>query len=196
MTKRFEKAYNALVKAYFEGTLAKGHCSACAVGNIVGDAMGATITIIPEGIGLFHTRRASSDKNNHFWKSLFFTTEHNGNTAQRMIDVESGIIINDHILEPWNWQKEVYDYKALANQLKDLTDYDYKEMAKIEYAFETNSKYFIGEYPDLTEEQVLEDQYNGLSAVVDVMVKLDNIENTDNQYNKKFREHPKLLVHD
>jgi hypothetical protein len=45
MTQRFEKAYNALYNAFMNGTLAKGTCAACAVGNIVADAMGAKIKI-------------------------------------------------------------------------------------------------------------------------------------------------------
>lgn len=35
MAKRFENAINALVKGFFENTLVKGSCTACAVGNII-----------------------------------------------------------------------------------------------------------------------------------------------------------------
>lgn len=38
MKTRFNKAIDALVHAYFTGTLAKGDCSFCAVGNIVAGA--------------------------------------------------------------------------------------------------------------------------------------------------------------
>lgn len=60
MTERFQKAYDALVNAFFDGTLAKGTCKACAVGNIVGAACGATIKY-NKRYGEF-----SSDKDNSF----------------------------------------------------------------------------------------------------------------------------------
>lgn len=36
----FEKTVDILVRAYFEGTLEHGWCSACAVGNIVAESLG------------------------------------------------------------------------------------------------------------------------------------------------------------
>ena len=40
MTARFKFAYDALCEAFFNGTLAKGTCMACACGNIVAKAAG------------------------------------------------------------------------------------------------------------------------------------------------------------
>ncbi len=41
-TERFDRAINALVKGYFNNTLAKGTCAACAVGNIVAAGIGTS----------------------------------------------------------------------------------------------------------------------------------------------------------
>ncbi|UOR07213.1 hypothetical protein MUN82_08960 [Hymenobacter aerilatus] len=40
---KFNNSVAVLVKAYFEGVLEKGNCYACAVGNLVVDAMGFTL---------------------------------------------------------------------------------------------------------------------------------------------------------
>lgn len=40
---RFDEAIKALVKGFFKGTLAKGNCMACAVGNIVNHSIGQKI---------------------------------------------------------------------------------------------------------------------------------------------------------
>ena len=61
MTKRFKKVYNALLKGYFKGTLASGHCSACAVGNIVADANG----------GIIQGDDFNCTTNNWYWSDLF-----------------------------------------------------------------------------------------------------------------------------
>jgi len=164
MTERFEKAYNALLKAYFKGTLAKGICTACAVGNIVCDAMDGEIIYQP----MYNTFERNVD--NSFWWRLFYTPI--GSTKQ----------INT-----------IKDKPGLAEHIKKLTNYSAEELAKVEYAFETNTKITHKNYCQWSEQEVLEDQFNGLSAVVDVLIKLDNLENADKKYNKAFRQHPKLL---
>jgi hypothetical protein len=79
MTQRFEKAYNALYNAFMNDTLAKGTCIACAVGNIVADAMGAKVYKQKElGIILFRC-----DYVNFWWNDLFFTTQ----CGQRIIKI-------------------------------------------------------------------------------------------------------------
>ena len=45
---RFDEAIKALVKGFFNGTLAKGTCRACAVGNIVANAIGVE-PFLPKG---------------------------------------------------------------------------------------------------------------------------------------------------
>jgi hypothetical protein len=43
MTQRFKNAIDALVYAFFNDTLAKGTCAACAVGNIVAHGWGKKV---------------------------------------------------------------------------------------------------------------------------------------------------------
>ena len=163
MTQRFEKAYNALVKAFFEGTLAKGDCAACAVGNIVADAMSANVTLdLDKG-------EARCEENNGFWKPLFATDA--GRQYKR-----------------WYPTRDA-DFRSAL--LEDLTGYSEDEMAQIEYAFETNTRIHIERYQYKQESDILEDQYRGLCAVVDVMLALDGIE-PDPKYAAKFREHKSL----
>jgi len=166
MTPRFEKAYNALVKAFFEGTLAKGTCVACAVGNIVADAQGGVVDFSDRS-ALPH---CSSD--NGFWQPLFST---DGGHQER----RTNIIITENT------------YSKLSRNLEALTNYSEDEMAQIEYAFETNTSIYFLNYGAISEHVILEDQYRGLCAVVDVMLKLDGIE-PDPKYAAKFREHKSL----
>lgn len=181
MTQRFEKAYNSLVKAYFENTLAKGICRACAVGNIVADAQGGTVqkVLVKRQIIDWFTGKPTReiDKveftcnvNNHFWGAAFSTS---GGVQSRTRSKEDADKIN--------------------SELTKLTGYTLDEMAQIEYAFETNTQLQLSFYHNYSEQDILEDQFKGLSAVVDVMVELDGIENDNNRYNNKFREHPALV---
>lgn len=177
MATRFEKAYNALIKGYFEGTLAKGTCVACAVGNIIADAQGDAIRRITcseslygthEGVIAAEYEKFICDNNNTWWSKLFCT----------------GFL---------GLQYRNRELPIIASKLFDLTGYTDDELAMVEFAFEQNSVIPCTLYEGMDELKVLEDQFNGLSAVVDVLIKLDNIDNEDNKYNKKFREHPKLI---
>lgn len=150
MTPRFKRAYDLLVKAYFEGTLNAGDCSACAVGNICG----------------------SPD-----WRRLFYTS-----SGLQRYTPNSNIVPQGYV-----------------DGLEKSTGYSIKELAKIEYTFETNTKikkdffwgYIIIENGsaikcDATEQEILADQFNGLKAVVELMMQLDGIEG--DQYVDKFKE--------
>lgn len=158
MTQRFEKAYSALVNAYFNGTLVKGMCTACAVGNIVADAQGGVISV-NNGI------RCTTHSN--FWGALFAT--HRDMQVNR-----------------------ISIYPQEADRLLSLTGYTAHELAEVEFAFETNTKIHVNMYEVVCEQFILQDQFNGLCAVVDVLLELDNI--TDNGHKSKFREHPKLVT--
>lgn len=48
-SKRFNDAIDALVKGYIHGTLAKGACAACAVGNIVAKGINCDIVVNQDG---------------------------------------------------------------------------------------------------------------------------------------------------
>lgn len=147
MTERFKRAYDLLVKAYFNGTLRAGDCTACAVGNICGG--------------------------NPEWKALFVTLSKT-NQHKRF----------------WEEYEVRALYKLSISEIKEiveeLTDYSESELAKIEFTFETNTKFDHEEYYSLSESEILADQFNGLKAVVELMMSFDGIEG--DQYVDKFKE--------
>lgn len=191
-TKRFDKAYSALQNAYFDGTLGKGDCSCCAVGNIVSAAQGGRVTINKEILDLAKDAPGFQIKNlikrtavcsstgNSFWGKLFKTMSDSfGRKVSQKRDPLAQLIIGNDKLD------------QEAKMLLDLTGYSEEEMSKIEAAFEDNTKIDIMYYPDYTEQEILEDQYNGLAAVLDVMLELDN-ETATPTYKAELRKHPKL----
>jgi hypothetical protein len=113
MTQRFEKAYNALYNAFMNDTLAKGSCCACAVGNIVADAMGGNVykekSRFEYGCNVM----------NLWWAAMFMTTD-------------CGQSITTTRQNPY-----VTDYRK---RIKNLTGYTWKELAKVERVFEQNTK--------------------------------------------------------
>jgi hypothetical protein len=154
MTPRFDKAYNALYKAFMNNTLAKGTCTACAVGNIVADAMGGKVSI--------RGHNFVCDVHNTWWSNFFITFDN----EQTIFD----------------------DYNDIPayGRLKELTGYSVEELSKIEFAFETNTKISFNEYFSSNEEQIMEDQFNGLMAVMDVMIKLDDVKEGE-KYKETFK---------
>lgn len=166
MTERFKKAYDSLVRAFFEGTLAKGTCVACACGNIIFDAIGDPVTKedIAIEMGGFSFFRDKGDRAKELWSD------------KRVADL---ITYTFHVLP---------EYRDEINE----AGYSADEFAKIETAFESNTIWPITKYWKLTEEQVLEDQYRGLCAVVDVLMELDNMSQGADEYKSEFRKHPKL----
>lgn len=158
MTKRFEKSYNALYNAFMNNTLAKGSCMACAVGNIIADAMGLSV----EKNNDEYEYTCSGD--NKWWSELFLTA---GNT-------QIFCNINDDCLR-------------YRKKIKYLTGYSWKEMAKIEYAFEINTKYNYLMYDEMSEKDIMDDQFNGLMGVMDVLLELDNI-SEGKKYKDSFKK--------
>lgn len=161
MTQRFEKAYNALYNAFMNDTLAKGTCIACAVGNIVADAMGAKVYKQKElGIILFRC-----DYVNFWWNDLFFTTQ----CGQRIIKISE----NNKV-------------KQLRKKILNLTGYTWRELAKVEKAFEENTEIPFDKYNHHTSKKVMEDQFKGLMAVMDVLIELDEVKEGE-KYKNNFR---------
>lgn len=165
MTTRFKKSYDALIKAYFEGTLAKGTCLACACANIIADAQGGKISQLPPD----KNGRVNfiCDTNNSFWSEIFICGE------------------------PTSFVDEPF-IESSKQDLLDLTGYSWEEMMLVERAFESTCRLNNTHYGHCTQQEILKDQFNGLSAVVDVLCELDNIPNEDKSFNLKFREHPQL----
>jgi N-acetylglutamate synthase/N-acetylornithine aminotransferase len=87
-----------------------------------------------------------------------------------------------------NKQHKTDEYNDNINygRLKDLTGYSVEELAKIEFAFETNTKISFVNYFNSTEEQIMEDQFNGLMAVMDVMIELDDVKEGE-KYKETFK---------
>jgi len=172
MTERFRKAYDSLVRAFFEGTLAKGTCIACACGNIIFDAVGEPVTkqdleihILEENEHLVRHKLRRADE---LW----------GNFRE-----VSGSLNN-----------MMYGARAKTENMINVAGYTAKEFARIEQAFETNTSISYRYYPHRSQEDILEDQYRGLCAVVDVLMELDNINEKADEYKNKFREHAGLAT--
>jgi hypothetical protein len=162
MTKRFEKAYNALYNGFMNGTLGKGTCHACAIGNMVADAMGAKIYYDKENSKL------DCNKDNAFWGQLFATSVL-GKQNRYYVGLEFLPITQKNI-----------------RKVEKLTGYSVDELCKIEYAFETNTQIHNLYYQFATEQEVMDDQFNGLMAVMDVLIELDDIKE-GTKYKETFK---------
>lgn len=161
MTQRFEKAYNALYNAFMNDTLAKGTCTACAVGNIVADAMGAKVYSQGDMDSIsFH---CSND--NHWWGEMFVT----GSDGQSITKISENSKV-----------------KQLRKKILNLTGYTWRELAKVEKAFEESTKIQHTHYLECTPEEVMEDQFKGLMAVMDVLIELDEVKEGE-KYKNNFR---------
>lgn len=161
MTQRFEKAYNALYNAFMNDTLAKGTCIACAVGNIVADAMGAKVYSQQDDSSIKF--RCSND--NYWWNNLFFTTQ----CGQRITKISQNS-----------------EVKKLRKKILNLTGYTWRELAKVEKAFEENTEIPFDKYNHHTSKKVMEDQFKGLMAVMDVLIELDEVKEGE-KYKNNFR---------
>ena len=166
MTQRFEKAYNALYNAFMNDTLAKGTCAACAVGNIVADVMGGKVKKV--GIGLFRC-----DTDNEWWKKLFIT----GSYVQTIFNLKDNGSVK-------HYRKKIFD----------LTGYRWHELAQVEYAFEKNTRIKNTAYDEYTEQEIMEDQFNGLMAVMDVLIKLDEVAEGQKYKDTFKKKREKFLV--
>lgn len=164
MTERFNKAYNALTRAYFEGALAKGTCLACACGNIIYDAIGDPVTkedLLGEIRGIRTLKRTMTYE---LWSSK---REYNGRIFT------------------------AYDrYKHEIN----VAGYTAEEFAQIENTFEFNTEISYQRYSIEDEQSILEDQYKGLCAVVDLLLALDGETASAEPLKQEFRKHPKLVA--
>ncbi len=64
----------------------------------------------------------------------------------------------------------------------------------MEYAFETNTKIKHSRYDEYTEQEVMEDQFNGLMAVMDVLIKLDEVSEGQKYKDTFKKKREKFLV--
>lgn len=150
-SKRFDNAISALVKAFFDGTLGKGNCCACAVGNICAAAINEKPSLKFGYIG-----------NSMKWRFVFVTFSSEG---QR--EFPSG---------NYKYQEGI--------DLINKTGYSKVELMKVELAFELNTKIDWKKYPLADKSEIMQDQYNGLMSVVDVLCEIEGIESAE--YKKMF----------
>jgi hypothetical protein len=174
MTERFNKAYNALVTAFFEGTLASGSCIACACGNIIFDAIGEPLT--REVFQMEVSKYSPHDYDGELVRNLHHRA---GFLWANMRSFHGGSCI--------------IPAKGLEKHINE-SGYSVEEFVEIEKAFETNTKISISRYYNTPEQEILEDQYKGLCAVVDVLITLDEGKEDPDELKKKFRKHPKLVT--
>lgn len=152
---RFDKAINSLVRAFLDETLAKGWCTACAVGNIIASSYNQAL-----------------DKN-YLWGS-----------------VDCDGIPNDRWGNVFCTDERGQQWRSLTSDVLTLvfkTGYSIEELAKIEFAFETNTELPGYKYDQYSPTEIMEDQYKGLMAVLDVLCEIDNIDlSTKKEYKKMF----------
>lgn len=153
MTTRFNNAINALVQAFFTDTLAKGTCTACAVGNICAAAMGAKVVPYMGFSHIFQAVKYGIPVFNDVWQYAFVTTTDGIQKRGNLLGIPE------------------CTYTLIA-----ATGYDIDELARVEYAFETNTQLVFDDYPFHTKAEIMEDQYNGLMAVVNVLCEIEGIE--------------------
>lgn len=78
---RLERTIDIFLDAINNGTLAKGSCVACAVGNLVANGLNAKI--FQDSYGFFYCK-----KDNIFWRNLFITIKNNMQIKNKDIILE------------------------------------------------------------------------------------------------------------
>jgi|GEM_PF-2224002 len=156
MTKRVQKAIDILLDALNEGTLMKGHCCVCAVGNLVragmlengGKRAPKNSSLLPRVSGFAVTAGGvfSGD-----WGMLFRSAHGRQHTVKNLI--------------PW---KEEHALKAIT-----YTDFTKEELMQIEFAFETNTSINTLYGYRGSKAELRKDQIRGLEAVVKVMLSFE-----------------------
>lgn len=162
-SERFDKAIKALVDAFFNETLAKGSCSACAVGNMVAAAYGKEITCFdePESCnGILHNE----------WRFLFMTNTDTNVQYKRWSGGSMDICRAEKLIIPTNYLED--------------------ELATIEWAFETNTNIKYDVYDAYSRQDIMEDQFKGLMAVVDVLCEIEGYDPAP--YKKMFEYNNEL----
>ncbi len=113
MTKRIQNAIDIFLDAINNGTLAKGTCIACAVGNLVAAGMGGVIKVDEEGL------RCS--KENHHWGMLF-------TTCGGEQDFDQNCLINSSVL------KNLESTEFTLDELMKI-EYAFERNTKLEWVF-------------------------------------------------------------
>jgi len=149
MEARVERAIDIFLDAINNGTLAKGTCKACAVGNLVAAGMGAKIFKVNM------VRRFGCDMANDAWGEAFAT-----NGFSQSV-----------------YEKELNDPMVIQNI--SATEFTWQELAAIEFAFERTTIINVMSYDDAEPSEIRADQIRGLEAVVKVMLSFSNDKESD-----------------
>lgn len=107
-----------------------------------------------------------------------------------MTQVETGIQIRHGLDVSKDFPKLYEEALDVINQ----TGYSPEELAQVEHVFETNTEFTALSYKDgkCTYEELIQDQFNGLCAVIDVLCEFEG-ENPE-IYKDKLREKPEVQV--
>lgn len=143
MKATFQNTVDILVKAYLNHTLFHGRCNACAVGNIIASSCDLRVD---------YNNWTTEDGAMVFpqWDSVFVCDFPTKTKIQSIY-------------------KDAYEGEA-KDQI-DSTGYTWRQLAKVEKAFELHSDDHTG----LPEDEAM---FNGLMAVVDVLAEIHNIDLT------------------
>jgi hypothetical protein len=172
-SERFDRAIAALVKGYMNNTLAKGNCSACAVGNIVAHSLEgstkSTVTTLSNGECAIDYEMISScgDEITPHWQNVFSTQNPDRRYSRER-----------------RQEISIWKYDGIAKKQIDVTGYSWKELSDVEWAFEKNTKIHFEYYKHDKIENVDKDQLAGLFAVVDILCKIEGYDDVVAQENK------------
>lgn len=191
--KRFDRAFAALVAAFFNNTLAKAACTACAIGNIAAAANGVRIVrdgnrlvsdkadvarllvgAIPQGVHMIAPKAPMQVKTNGIsdfnvfdisaWSHLFITMGLLG------VSIQAG---PEMLLATGLANKEMQDQGRFIIK---ATGYDIYELMIVEKAFEANTAINSRDYPEHTEAEVKADQYKGLVAATKALCEVEDLD--------------------
>lgn len=157
----FEETIGVWISAFLDGTLAKGSCAACAIGNLAAHALGYKIDkeIL---LGMFYDDYTAPWMT---WRLSFCTSTDNG----IQYSYPERHVTNSNVAK-------------ILNALK----YPRKDLMKIEFAFETSTRIYFKKYSQHSEKEILEDQFNGLMACFTILEEIHEIEDTS--YRESFKE--------
>lgn len=157
----YKKTVDILFDAYFNNTLLHSDCAACAVGNMIAANLNYKLVYVEgepdtEDEGFIWECNGKHIKTE--WGDLFLTVE--------------GVQIIDARCFNLETKKQVL-----------ATGYDWHDLAKIEYAFETAE---AGESPE-------DYMFNGLVAVLEVLKKIHEINDNEPEVTR-FKNHYQSLL--
>jgi hypothetical protein len=147
---RFDRAINALVTAFLQGTLAKGACHACAVGNICAASLNFKVKT---GQGRLNPR--------FYWEAPYVGADWSNVFHTRIESGEQRLNINRYV--------------GAAKEEIDATGYSLEQLMLIEKAFESNTHIIYERYRRYSQAEIDADQYAGLVAVFNTLCEIEGI---------------------